>query len=201
MKAEKISDALNFLDEDLIAECDNMIQSRASKKAPRKAKIVPLFGSIAAAAIVLIVGGAILLNFNNSKSSTSDRSNVKSETVHVNSVSEDSASIALDDSTMNEDSSVGAGAGDTEQYFDNSASRFVSATFTFDGEEYLLGEALTAGQRNGNAVGESLGTVEESDNDDLIDAEVFVYTPDTEKSVVVYVADIDTYFVAKKTEA
>lgn len=77
MNANKLSDAMNFIDDDLLASCDEIRNQASSKaktttisKGKNKAKMTRLWGSIAAAAVVLIVGVTVvtLMNDSNKKS-------------------------------------------------------------------------------------------------------------------------------------
>ena len=200
MKAEKISNALNYLDEDLIAECDNMIKGRASNKARRKANIVPLFGSIAAAAIGRIVGGVILLNFVNDRDfqSESDDDSVKIEVVRGDDAQVEEETDRA--SSNYSDSLSGAGSSSDPRQFDNAPELAARISVTFEGNEYIVSDPLTAGQRNGNAIGDELGAVEESDNQDFVGAAVYTYNADAENSIVIYIESSDTYYLAEKAD-
>lgn len=204
MKAEKISNALNYLDEDLIAECDNMIKARASKKAPRKATVVPLFGSIAAAAIVLVVGGALLFNFFTEIGDFHEDSNapaVRTEVVRVDAGEEqgDSPSNAAEE--VEAEAVIGDDASPDTRQFDSNIGISQRASVTFDGQEYIVSDPLTAGQRNGNVIGDELGEIEDSDNDELIGAAVYAYNPDADNSIVIYIESSDIYYLAVKAES
>ena len=97
MKADKISNAFNYIDDDLIAECDKVRTSpkalvKPVTKAKKKANVTRLWGSIAAAAIVLVIGFFVMNIFKDSSKSEPHRHSGgdKSEEV-VNSPQEDVA--------------------------------------------------------------------------------------------------------------
>lgn len=80
MKADKLLDALNYIDDDLIAECDKVRSGESSKvtRLPRKkmsrARVTAIWGSVAAAAVVLVVGFFVLnLNKDADKASSHKR--------------------------------------------------------------------------------------------------------------------------------
>ena len=71
MKANKILDAMNCIDDDLIHEADE-VRAGAKPVVKKKAKVTAIWGAIAAAAVVLVVGGVVLLTMNDSVKKSSD---------------------------------------------------------------------------------------------------------------------------------
>lgn len=88
MNANKLSDALNYLDDDLISECDKVRTSSSASSAKtgkniNKAKVTRLWGSIAAAAIVLVVGAYILILNNGANKNNHHSENGSSDKVET----------------------------------------------------------------------------------------------------------------------
>lgn len=150
MKATKILDAMNYIDDDLIHEADEV---RAGKQITKpKAKVTAIWGAIAAAAIVLVVGGIVVLTM--SKSSVKD-----SDYTHAGIKSEDSdrrdnaaaceTAAAISDEVWELpevaeeiDSILNGAATDEEDEFD-SAICLSSVNFDIDGDG--VNEELTVG--------------------------------------------------------
>ena len=93
MKTDKLMDALNYIDDDLINACDevrvSVDSSKGSVKKTRKmsrARVTAIWGSVAAAALVLVVGFAVI-KLSNDASNESNRKHHKNHSV---SKSEDS---------------------------------------------------------------------------------------------------------------
>ena len=91
VKAEDISYALNFLDDDIIAECDRMRESDKTVPVKKKARISTII-PIAAAACLLFVAGGILLKVNGGLSDSSakyaDLAPAAADTEHSSEVQE-----------------------------------------------------------------------------------------------------------------
>lgn len=221
MKNEDLFYAMNFLDEDLIAEADKNVAKAVvtpvKKKSFNKAKIVPLVASFAAAAAVLVIGGVILFSTNASAPSDGYKKSEGERTMSVegigiaegttdgdNSYNVDSGTANLDAgsySTVTLPESVDGEEGlegpvdiyedETAPGLDINADQIM---FEFEGDNYVLIEELDS-QNADDVAGDELGTIENSDTELLIGAEIYEYTG-YEDRVIIYDYVTGQYFVA-----
>jgi hypothetical protein len=209
MKNEDLFYAMNFLDEDLIAEADKNVAKAVvtpvKKKSFNKAKIVPLVASFAAAAAVLVIGGVILFSTNASapsdgyKKSEGDRTmrvedigiaegtadgdnsnNVDAGTANLDAGSY--STVTLPESVDGDDlEAVDIYEDETAPGLDINADQIM---FEFEGDNYVLIEELDS-QNVDDVAGDELGTIENSDTELLIGAEIYEYTG-YEDRVIIY---------------
>lgn len=146
MKADKFLDALNYIDDDLIAECDKVRSGESSKvtRLPRKkmsrARVTAIWGSVAAAAVVLVVGFFVLnLNKDADKSKSHrhhDRHDSVNKSEEIAGVAEDQA---FDEALTDGDFSDGA-RGTTAAYVNQSPEVDSEDECPVDFSEYTLGQ-------------------------------------------------------------
>lgn len=220
MKNEDLFYAMSFIDEDLIDEADKD-QKKATVTPVRKkskAKIIPLIGSFAAAAAVLIIGGIILFSAGSSSSAKGASGQgafmERSDTVQVgphNAVVDGEAGGIVDSNDGGNCSASVAEPEDGVEGIDdsfedsdggNSAELIIEAEpylFGFMGDTYILVDELPDDETIADIRGEELGTIDETDRDELEGMLVFEYTGDEDR-VIVYDADNDLYYVAMRLE-
>ena len=243
MKAEKLSDALNFLDDDLIAACDNAISARKSsatakidaiptvksettvekttyKRAPSKITMIRIWGSVAAAAAVLVIGGIVLLSLNTSKSSdvqapvhnaASNKDNLDlsgTTTLGVESIADVEVAPATDDvesysddsrsnSTQEFDSEhISAGEDDNVPAGSYSAGPVV----VFEGVTYIVDTQIQLEVGENDYIGDLIGHAEEGSGIDFYDADIYEYTGQISRFIIVYVPDDDAYYLATTSD-
>lgn len=216
MKNEDLFYAMNFLDEDLIAEADKAVTKAVvtpvKKKSSNKAKIVPLIGSFVAAAAVLCVGGIILFGLGSATSSSNDKSmgGARFEAESTTAAAGGHVDSALGGDSYEGNISVSQGTLDAncddtgeemivEPVIEAEAIDIHSENYTFeyDGATYLLVQELETESDIEDNTGESLGRIETSDFDILVDQEMFECV-EYDNRVIVYVEDTMQYFVAQR---
>lgn len=217
MKNEDLFYAMNFLDEDLIAEADKAVTKAVvtpvKKKSSNKAKIVPLIGSFVAAAAVLCVGGIILFGLGSATSSSTDKS-MGGARFEAESTTAAAAGGHVD-SALGGDSyegNISVSQGTLDANCDDTGEEMIDApvieaeaidihsenyTFEYDGATYLLVQELETESDIEDNMGESLGRIETSDFDILVDQEMFECV-EYDNRVIVYVEDTMQYFVAQR---
>ena len=219
MKNEDLFYAMNFLDEDLIDEAKKLDDKAVvtsiepAKKVRKKARIMPLVASWAAAATVLVVGGIILFT---SKAGTSDSSKGMRAvpTIIHNAVAEndrgvveeaDEESFGGSVSTWNTSIRVDE---DPDNYSNEDSVEIVDGPvvatvldiydepvyFTFNGTRFLFVDEIDQDEAE-RSRGEQLGVTSECDIQEYDDHEVYEYTSDG-NMVLVYFPDEGVYGIA-----
>lgn len=102
VKAEDISYALNFLDDDIIAECDRMRENDKIVPVKKKARITAII-PIAAAACLLLVAGGILLKVGSGMSKSSSEVAVRNTETEDSDHNSDIQEMANDISVNEEE--------------------------------------------------------------------------------------------------
>ena len=217
MKNEDLFYAMSFIDEDLIDEADKD-QKKATVTPVRKkskAKIIPLIGSFAAAAAVLIIGGIILFSIGISSSTKEASSQGARISVGPhNGIVDGDAGVAGEVEDSNDGGNYSAsvatpedGVESIDDLFEdsdggNDSELIIEAEpylFGFMGDTYILADELPDDETIADIRGEELGTIEETDLDELEGMLVFEYIGEEER-VIVYDADNDLYYVAMRLE-
>lgn len=246
MKAEKLSDALNFLDDDLIAACDNAISARKSsaakiesiptvksetpvqtasrKRAPSMVTVIRIWGSVAAAAAVLIIGGIVFFTVNRRSTMSEDRA---SEVKHNTGVLSDDSIMAEDTLDVQVHNSTVAEQVDSidsiESYTDNeprseqtagfdnapsaadgngapTGSLVAGAVVVFEGRTYIVDTDTQLEVSDDDYIGDLIGHAEDGSGVDYTDADIYEYTGQIDRFIIVYVPDDDVYYLASPSD-
>lgn len=149
VKAEDISYALNFLDDELIAECDKAREEVKVTSIPKKkAKITSFMPFIAAAAALLLIGGvliAVLPKMGSTSTMNKDSVSIIEETVAAvdNAVEDEQAA-----ETVSEEIDRNAGD-DSTSYLADDISEMVDSMDGELGSDYYSATIVPGGQVDG----------------------------------------------------
>lgn len=213
MNAEKLSKAIGYIDDDLIAECDKVRIPSEEKtvKTPvkRKASVMPLISKIAVAAAVLVIGGLLLsVLMQSQKSSESASETLKYQArdidsyVGANDINADDRAV---DGGYEDEIREDVPAEETENNSllgpEGTAMDSISLAtegseddyVILNGEEYLL----LFDEDDSSKIGDYIGDVEESSDEELIGARAYVYNADDEDDVLIAVEYHDSFKVFK----